>query len=67
MPARGVVERARFMGRESLIELRMDHDGSVLKATIPSVFLPPKGTALWLSIRRDRCFVFPAGGQPAAK
>ena len=24
MPARGVVERARFMGRESLVELKMD-------------------------------------------
>jgi len=60
MPARGVVERARFMGRESLIELRMDHDGAVLKATIPNVFMPKPGTALWLTIRRDRCFLFPA-------
>ena len=30
-PARGVVERARFMGRESLVEFRMDHDGSLLQ------------------------------------
>ncbi|WP_420863100.1 ABC transporter ATP-binding protein [Algirhabdus cladophorae] len=57
-PARGVVERARFMGNESLVEFRMDFDGSVMKATIPSVFLPKAGTALWLMIRRDRCFVF---------
>lgn len=63
MPARGVVERARFMGRESLLELRMDYDGSVLKATIPSVFLPKPETALWLTIRRDRCFLFPVGAQ----
>ena len=61
-PARGVVERARFMGSESLVEFRMDFDGSVLKASVPSVFLPKVGTALWLMIRRDRCFVFPAAG-----
>jgi iron(III) transport system ATP-binding protein len=59
VPARGVVERARFMGSESLVEFRMDFDGSVLRATVPSVFLPKKGTPLWLMIRRDRCFVFP--------
>ena len=58
-PARGVVERARFMGNESLVEFRMDHDGSVLKATVPNVFLPKPGKPLWLTIRRDRCFVFP--------
>jgi iron(III) transport system ATP-binding protein len=59
-PARAQVERARFMGNESLVEFRMDHDGSVLKATVPNVFLPKTGTVMWLTIRRDRCFVFPA-------
>ncbi|MER5172182.1 ABC transporter ATP-binding protein [Thioclava sp. GXIMD2076] len=59
--ARGVVERARFMGRESLVEFRMDYDGSVLKATVPNVFLPKAGTPMWLMIRRDRCFVYPVG------
>ncbi len=59
-PARGVVQRARFMGSESLVEFRMDHDGSVLKATVPNVFLPEPGMPLWLMIRRDRCFVFPS-------
>ncbi len=59
VPARGVVERARFMGSESLVEFRMDFDGSILRATVPSVFLPKVGTPLWLMIRRDRCFVFP--------
>lgn len=59
-PARGIVERARFIGRESLVEFRMDYDGSILKATVPSVFLPNPGTPLWLMIRRERCFVFPA-------
>ncbi|MFU8834624.1 ABC transporter ATP-binding protein [Roseovarius autotrophicus] len=61
-PARGVVERARFMGAESLLEFRMDHDGSRLKASVPNVFLPKAGTVLWLMIRRDRCFVFPVKG-----
>ncbi|MFT6674673.1 MAG: iron(III) transport system ATP-binding protein [Sulfitobacter sp.] len=57
--ARAVVERARFMGNESLVEFRMDHDGSVLKATVPNVFLPQPGAVMWLTVRRDRCFVFP--------
>jgi iron(III) transport system ATP-binding protein len=59
IPARGIVQRARYMGHESLVEFRMDHDGSVLKASVPSVFLPKAGTPLWLMIRRGRCFVFP--------
>jgi iron(III) transport system ATP-binding protein len=63
VPARGRVARARFIGNQSIIELTMDHDGSVLKATIPGVFLPRQGTPLWLSLRRDRCFVFPCRKQ----
>ena len=59
--ARGSVQRARYMGRESLVDFRMDFDGSILTASVPGVFLPKTGTALWLMIRRDRCFVFPAG------
>lgn len=58
--ARGVVKRARFMGNESLVEFAMDYDGSVLKVTVPNVFLPKQGTVMWLTIRRDRCFVFTA-------
>ncbi|MFC3117998.1 TOBE domain-containing protein [Jhaorihella thermophila] len=60
VPARGVVQRARFLGHESLVEFRMDYDGSILKATVPNVFLPEPGRPMWLTIRRDRCFVFPA-------
>lgn len=59
--ARGIVERARFIGAVSLVELRMEHDGSLLKAAVPSVFLPRPGTPLWVMFRRDRCFVFPRG------
>ncbi|HAC89447.1 MAG TPA: Fe3+/spermidine/putrescine ABC transporter ATP-binding protein, partial [Planctomycetaceae bacterium] len=36
-PARGVVQRARYLGRESLVDFRMDHDGSVLTASVPGV------------------------------
>lgn len=66
-PARGVVQRSRFMGGTSLVEFQMDYDGSVLKAQVPSVFLPKPGTPLWLMIRRDRCFVFPRTGKAPEK
>ncbi len=56
--ASGDVYRARFLGKESLIEIRMEFDGSLLSSTVPGVFLPPIGTKLWVSVRRDRCFVF---------
>lgn len=57
-PARGIVVRSRFLGNESLVEFKMDYDGSILRATVPNVFLPKEGQALWLTIRRDKCFVF---------
>ncbi len=58
--ARAAVARARFMGRESLVEFRLDDGGPILKATVPGVFMPAAGTVMWLMIRRDRCFVFPS-------
>lgn len=61
VPARAYVTRARFMGGESLVEFRMEFDGSALRATVPGVFLPKPETPMWLMIRRDRCFVFAAG------
>ncbi|MDW4548158.1 ABC transporter ATP-binding protein [Defluviimonas sp. D31] len=61
-PARAEVVRARFLGRESLVEFRLDYGGDILKATVPAVFLPKPGTVMWLMIRRDRCFVFPRRG-----
>jgi iron(III) transport system ATP-binding protein len=51
------------VGAESLIEVRMDHDGTLLRAAVPGAWLPPVGEALWLSLRRDRCFVFPCERQ----
>ena len=56
--ARATVLRARFMGNESLVEFRMGYDGSTMKASIPSVFLPDPGTTLWLTLPRARCFIF---------
>ncbi|MDP4033583.1 MAG: ABC transporter ATP-binding protein [Pseudorhodobacter sp.] len=58
-PARGTVVRARFLGRESLVEFVMEAGNLRLTASVTGVFLPKPGTALWLMIRRDRCFVFP--------
>ena len=57
-PARAMVRRARFMGKESLVEFVTDHGAATVVATVPAVFLPKPGTPMWLSIRRDRCFVF---------
>jgi iron(III) transport system ATP-binding protein len=59
VPAKAVVSSSRFMGGQSLVEFKMEADSSYLKATVAAVFLPKKGTVLWLSMRRDRCFVFP--------
>lgn len=62
--ARAEVMRARFMGNESLVEFRLSHDGAMMKVTVPGVFLPQMGTAMWLRIRRNKCFVFPAEARP---
>ncbi|MGQ0563595.1 MAG: ABC transporter ATP-binding protein [Gemmobacter sp.] len=59
--ARGRVLRARFLGRESLVDFAMDEGGLRLTAAVPGVFLPRPGTVLWLMLRRDRCFVFAVG------
>jgi iron(III) transport system ATP-binding protein len=58
--ARAHVERARFLGSYSLIEFRLETDGARITATVPSVFLPKSGQAMWLTVPRDRCFVFEA-------
>ena len=56
--ARGIVKRARFVGNESLIEFEMDF-GSTIKVTVPNVFLPNIGHPLWLTVPRDKCYIFP--------
>ena len=57
--ARAQVIRARFMGHESLVEFRLYDDGTLMRVTVPGVFLPQPETVMWLRIRRDKCFVFP--------
>ena len=48
-----------FVGKESIVELEIKNYLLRFRVTIPGVFLPPSGVALWVSMRRDRCFVFP--------
>lgn len=57
--ARGNIIKARFIGKESIVEIEMENFLLRLIVTIPGVFLPPVKTLLWVSMRRDRCFVFP--------
>ncbi len=57
-PARAIVERARFLGKESLVEFRLEYDGSYMTAAVPAVFLPAPGTPMWLMVRRERCHVY---------
>ena len=56
--ARGIVKRARFVGNESLIEFEMDF-GQSIKVSVPNVFLPNTGHPLWLTVPRDKCYIFP--------
>ncbi|MEM9011756.1 MAG: ABC transporter ATP-binding protein [Pseudomonadota bacterium] len=64
---RGAVLQARFVGQQSLVDLLLPDVGQICKATVPGVFLPPKDTALWLTLPRDRCFVFAkAAARPGA-
>ena len=63
VPAAGTVIRSRFIGSESLIEVRMDHDGSTLSATVPGAFLPEAGAAIYLSLKRNHCHLFPCAQQ----
>lgn len=51
------VERARFLGGQSLVDFRMD-TGARIQAQVPGVFLPPQGSLMWLALPRNRCFVF---------
>ena len=56
--AKGIVKRARFVGNESLIEFEMDF-GIIIKVSVPNVFLPNIGHPLWLTVPRDKCYIFP--------
>ncbi|MEM9968649.1 MAG: ABC transporter ATP-binding protein [Pseudomonadota bacterium] len=55
---RGWVHRARLLGGQSLVEFQAEGHGPLLKATLPGVFLPPRGTVMWLTVPRDKYFIF---------
>lgn len=59
--ARAKVARARFLGRESLIEFDLCEGEKRILASVPNVFLPAEGATFWLTIPRARCFVFARG------
>ena len=60
-PMEARVDRARFMGGKSLLELRVGPNGNLFRAAMPGVFIPEPGTQFWMTLPRARCFVFPAG------
>jgi len=57
-PVLGTVERARYLGHQSLVEMRME-PGNLLKVIVPGVFLPEPGRQFWLTVPRDRACVLP--------
>ncbi len=63
VPVPVTVVKSRYMGNTSLVEFRMENDQSVLKASVPSVFLPKPGARMWLSLKRSKCFLFPCIAQ----
>ena len=56
--ARATVYRARFLGQISIIDFKLE-DGTILTASVPSVFLPKVGMPFWLLAPRKHCYVFP--------
>lgn len=58
-----VVMRSRFMGRDSLVDLRRAGGEEQFRAVVPGVFLPREGRALWLMAPRDRSMVFACGAR----
>ena len=60
-PMEAQVDRARFMGGKSLLELRVGPNGDLFRAAMPGVFTPEPGTQFWMTLPRARCFVFPVG------
>lgn len=57
------VTRARFIGAYSLVETKLAATGAAMTALIPGAYLPPPGEPVWLTLRRDRCFIFPCAVQ----
>ncbi|MBE3640553.1 ABC transporter ATP-binding protein [Mangrovicoccus algicola] len=60
--ARGRVLRARFLGRESLVEFVLEGDGPRLQAMVPGMVLPAPGEVFALGLRPENCHVFARTG-----
>ena len=60
--ARAITQRARFLGRDSLVEFELDDGETQITAVVPNVFLPQAGTVMWVRVPRARCFVFASQG-----
>ncbi|MFC3567932.1 ABC transporter ATP-binding protein [Paracoccus simplex] len=56
-PAR--VERARYLGRDSLVETRLEPGGAAMKSRIPGLVLPAPGSLIRLAPRPGSVMVFP--------
>lgn len=59
LPVRAKVIEANFTGHESIILFRTEEKQHELQASTPGLFLPKPGRHLFLSLKRDRCFLFP--------
>ncbi|MGF1614618.1 MAG: ABC transporter ATP-binding protein [Gammaproteobacteria bacterium] len=66
---RGHVVAARLLGRDSLVQLRVnDHQGRAhhLQARMPGTLLPQPGQVVGLALDKSQVFVFPARGSWSA-
>ncbi|MEF9601252.1 ABC transporter ATP-binding protein [Paracoccus sp. PXZ] len=59
-PAR--VERARYLGRESLIETRLEPGGAAMKSRVPGLILPAPGSLIHIAAQPDSAMVFAGDG-----
>ncbi|QFQ88465.1 ATP-binding cassette domain-containing protein [Paracoccus kondratievae] len=55
-PAR--VKRARYLGRESLIETRLEPGGALMKSRVPGLVLPAQGSLIHLAVQHGAAMVF---------
>ncbi|REG47022.1 ABC transporter ATP-binding protein (plasmid) [Paracoccus versutus] len=60
-PAR--VERARYLGRESLIEIRLEPGGAAMKSRIPGLVLPAPGSLIRVAVQPGSAMVFAGDGE----
>lgn len=57
------VTRARYLGRESLIELRLDEPGIALKARVPGLLLPEQGSIIRIAADPEFALILPCEDQ----